>query len=138
MIQGMFDSGSLPVLERLAEFTQARHRVLADNVANLSTPYYKPRDLDPRAFQAQLGEAIDRRRQTAARSAGALDAASLESGADTLEGDGNTGVLFHDQNNRDLERIMQHMAENTLAHRTAVELMRNQFEHMRTAIRERV
>ena len=40
MIKGMFDSGALPALERLAQFTEARHRVLTNNIANLSNPYY--------------------------------------------------------------------------------------------------
>ena len=46
--------------------------------------------------------------------------------------------MFHDQNNRDLERTMQHLAENTLMHSTEIEVMRNEFSIMLTAIRERV
>jgi flagellar basal body rod protein FlgB len=50
----------------------------------------------------------------------------------------NEGILFHDENNRDLERTMQHLAENTLAHNTAIELIRNQFQMLQVAIRERI
>ena len=46
--------------------------------------------------------------------------------------------MFHDRNNRDLERIMQNLAENTLTHNAAIEMLRHEFELLRTAIRERV
>ena len=47
------------------------------------------------------------------------------------------GILFHDQNNRDLERTMQHLAENTLTHNTAIEMLRNEYAMLAMAIRER-
>ena len=73
MIAGMFDNGAMPVLERVVQFTQARHRVLTDNIANLSTPYFKPRELSPESFQATLRDAIDQRRTRANPIAGPLN-----------------------------------------------------------------
>jgi flagellar basal body rod protein FlgB len=104
MIQGMLNSGAIPALQRLVQFTGARHKVLTNNIANLSTPYFKPADLDTKAFQPSAT---------------------------------NDNILFHDQNNRDLERTMQRLAENTLTHNAAIELLRSEFDMMRTAIRER-
>ena len=65
MIKGIFQSGSMPVTEKLVQFTGARHQVLTNNIANLSTPNFRPRDLDPQAFQAQLGKAVEERRTRA-------------------------------------------------------------------------
>ena len=144
MIQGMFDHGAMPVLERAIQFTQARHGVLSDNIANLSTPYYKPRDLDPESFQGALREAIDRRREGFNPTAGPLevrDTRQIKFGVgriDAVAQPSHDGVLFHDQNNRDLERTMQRVAENALAHNAAIEILRNEFSIMLTAIRERV
>ena len=144
MIAGIFDSGAMPVLERLVQFTSRRQAVLADNIANLSTPYFRPRDLDPRSFQAALREAVDRRRATATPTSGPLplrDTDQLRFGSDRIEtrpAPLNENILFHDRNNRDLERIMQDLAENTMAHNTAIEMLRNKFNLMETAIRERV
>ena len=144
MITGMFDSGALPVLERVVQFTEARHRVLADNIANLSTPFFKPADLDPGGFQAALGDAIDRRRGRPVPGRGPLslgDTRQIRFQAGGLEvrpGATNQNVLFHDRNNRDLERTMQHLAENTLAHNAAIEMIRNEMEQLRLAIRERI
>ena len=50
----------------------------------------------------------------------------------------NENILFHDQNNRDLERTMQKLAENTLSHNMGIELLKNQFDLLKTAIRERM
>jgi len=144
MIAGMFDNGALPALERLVQFTGRRHEVLTDNIANLSTPYFKPRDLDPREFHAALGDAIDRRRQRMNRVDGPLDLRDTRSmafrpnGIDTRPSQMHEGVLFHDENNRDLERTMQKLAENTIAHNAAIEMVRNQFQMLLTAVRERV
>jgi len=59
MLSSLFQSSSLPVLEQVVNFTEARHGVLAGNIANLDTPGYKTRDLSPETFQQQLKEAIE-------------------------------------------------------------------------------
>ena len=143
MIQGLFNDGSLPALERMVQFTEQRHKVLVNNVANLSNPYFKARDLDPRAFQQTLADAVDRRRGTPTGD-GELemdDTGELgfhQDGIVARPSEVNDTILRHDQNNIDLERNMQRLAENTLAHNAAIELIRTQFALLQTAIRERV
>lgn len=144
MIKGMFSYGSMPVLERMIEFTSARQELIAHNIANLDTPYYKPIDLDPAKFQAQLRDALDDRSGRPNPMRRPLELR----GSDQVEvRDGsmsftphqqNENILFHDQNNRDVERTMQDLVENTLTHRTSVELLKSEFDLLRTAIRERV
>lgn len=144
MIAEIFESGALPALERLAQFTEQRHKVLVNNIANFDTPFFKPRDLDPKSFQDALGKAIDRRRATITPMRGRLDISDtrqLTFYSDRMAVDAaptNQNILFHDQNNRDLERTMQHLAENTLAHNVAIELLRSEYALIETAIRERV
>jgi len=143
VIQGLFDNGAMPVLERMAQFTQERHRALTHNIANLSTPYFKPVDLDTDSFQLALRDAVDERRGRIGQD-GPLplnDTRQLTFGPDWMRSRPqrtNQGVLFHDENNRDLERIMQDLAENSIAHNMAIEMIRNQFAMLRTAIRERL
>ena len=145
MIKGVFDYGALPVLERLVQFTSARHKVLADDVANSSTPYFKPRDLDPSAFQATLRGAIDRRRDEGINPvAGPLRLRDTRQvrfqpgRVDARPRATNEGILFHDQNNRDMERLMQNLAENTMTHNAGIELIRNELGLLRLAISGRV
>ena len=144
MINGMFDYGAMPALERVVQFSQERHRVLSDNIANMSTPYFKPSDLNPKSFQAALGDAIDRRRYRPNPTSGPLELHDTKElhfvpgGLEVNPQPSHQGILFHDQNNRDLERTMQSLAENTLAHNIAIEVLRNEFSIMLTAIREQV
>jgi flagellar basal-body rod protein FlgB len=144
MICGMFDSGALPALTRLVQFTHVRHQVLTHNIANLSTPYFKSRQLDPRGFQASLASAIDRRRTTPNPIRDPLEIRDTRTfqfkpgGIDAKPQSANDNVLLHDQNNHDLERTMQRLAENTMANNAALEMIRNQLGMLRLAIREQV
>lgn len=143
MIKGLFDKGAMPTLEKVVQFTEQRHRVLADNIANLSNPYYKGKDLDPASFQATLRDAVETRRSSPTPATGRLrpsDTNEVKFGRDGMTvkpSEVNETVLFHDQSNVDLERTMQRLAENTLTHNLSVELVRNQFEMIKLAIRER-
>jgi len=144
MIVGMFDDGALPVLERMVQFTERRHRLLANNIANLSTPFFKPTDLDTESFQRELGRAIDARRRTRTPTSGPLPLESTrqmrfhEDGMEVRPQPTHDNILFHDQNNRSLERTMQHLAENTMAHNMAIETLRSRYGILQLAIRERV
>ena len=144
MIKGMFNYGSMPVLERMVQFTGARQELIAHNIANFSTPYFKPTDLDPVKFQGQLRDAMQRRSRgpnslRRELELGNTDQVRVSRGQmDYRPAQKNENILFHDQNNRDIERTMQDLVENALAHRTSVELLKSQFDLLRTAIRERV
>ena len=46
--------------------------------------------------------------------------------------------MFHDGNDRSMERLMQRVHENVYAFRMASQMLRNQFELLNTAIRERM
>lgn len=144
MLSSVVTSGPLPALEATLSFAGQRHAILAHNIANLSTPGFIPMDVSPKSFQAALGKAIDDRRARGFDH-GPLDfKASREMSMDargrlriTPRTPGN-GVLFHDRNNRDLERTMQDLAENAGVYRLSAELIRNRLEHLRAAIAERV
>jgi flagellar basal-body rod protein FlgB len=127
VIDGVLNAEAIPVLERLARFAGARHRLIANNIANIDTPGYRPVDLSVSDFQAQLAEAVDGRR--AGRPAPSWELEPRPTAAN---------ILFHDGNDRDLERTMQDLVENFLTFRTATELMRSRFDLIRTAIRERI
>jgi flagellar basal-body rod protein FlgB len=142
MIQGLFQSGSMQSLEHLTRFTSARHDLLTHNIANLTTPHHRAVDLSPEQFQASLRDAVDRRRRGADPVGGELqlrDDAQMRVQGErvTFRPHVQDGVLFHDRGSRDLERTMQSLAENTLTHNAALELLRNQFDLLRAAIRER-
>lgn len=144
MIEGMFNSGSMPALERLVQFTGERHKVLTDSIANISTPNHRPRDLEPAEFQAALRDAVERRRGSDRPMKGELemrDTRHMSFEPDRIDADpgpADRNILFHDRNNRSLEHLMQGLAENQLMHDAGITMLRNEFEMLKMAIRERV
>jgi flagellar basal-body rod protein FlgB len=144
MIDGVTNSGSLPVLERLLQFTGQRHRIITNNIANLSTPGFQPADVSVTEFQEHLGKAIDARRSDFGEASGPLHMQStreIEFQPTTMElhpqavGD---NMLFHDGNDRDVERTMQDLVENFMTYRAAAQLIKSRFESLAVAIRERM
>ncbi len=61
MKPGMFNGTTIPVLEQVVNFAQARHGVLAGNVANMDVPGYKTQDLSQDLFQERLKDAVAQR-----------------------------------------------------------------------------
>ena len=138
-------AGAMPALELTMRFAGQRQRLIAHNVANLETPNFQPLDVDPRHFQAMLGEAIADRRSRNGGGHGALRWKSTgqiersgRGGLTLRPGTSSGNILFHDRNNRDLERTMQDMVENAAVFRTAADLLRSRTDMLRQVISERV
>ncbi len=144
MIDGVTNGEGIDVLERLFQFAGQRHRLIVNNIANLDTPGFRPVDLSVSAFQQQLSKAIDARRDQSGPAGRTLlledsDQVEFRPGGLVVHPE-PTGenLLFHDENDRNLERIMQDLVENFLAFRTAADLLRSRFALINTAIRERL
>lgn len=144
IINDLNSAGSMPTLEKMFLFAGQRQRLIANNIANIDTPEYQMQDVDPKAFQKMLGDAIDRRRRTNGGTFGQLGfggnrqvvmQGSRMRFKPTASG---TNVLFHDRNDRDLERLMQQLVENTSTFRVAADLMRQNRNQMKLAIAQRV
>lgn len=143
MFQGIFQSTAVPVLEQVVNFSQARHTVLAGNIANLGTPGYHSRDLSVEDFQTRLKEAI-----------AARDEGSAQQSAGQVQSLGNPdlprkdlmaevskdpkSILYHDQSNDAVELQVTEMVKNQLQHNTALTILGSQFRLLQTAISERV
>lgn len=149
LIDGVTNADAIPVLERLMQFSGARHRVIVNNIANLDTPAFLPKDVDVDAFQKQLADAVDEKRKGkndnkktgSPRELNFKDSDEVEfteQGIKLNPQPAGQNILFHDGNDRDLERTMQAMVENFSVFRTAAQLLRNRFDLINTAIRERV
>jgi flagellar basal-body rod protein FlgB len=144
MFQGIFRSTTIPVLEQVVQFTQARHEVLAGNIANLGTPGYVARDLSVVDFQAQLQDAIEARQQPpAAMSPGETTVSPGQSGAEQSDPVAEVAkdprsILFHDQSDNAAELQVTEMVKNQLQHNTAMAILTDQFRLLQTVISERV
>ena len=136
MFQNVFNSTTIPVLEQVVNFSQARHTVLAGNVANMDTPGYQVRDLSVDDFQKRLANAIEAQRQpTAHRSPGEPDYEPPEPLAEVSENP--KSILYHDNSNVGIEHQVTEMVKNQMQHNLALSLMVHQFELLRAAVSER-
>jgi flagellar basal-body rod protein FlgB len=140
MLANLFDSTTIPVLQEVVNFSQARHTVLAGNIANMDTPGYKVRDLSVEDFQSRLQQAIEVRRQPPASSETVSPGEiGLGGGEPMAEIAKNTKtIMHHDQNNVGMEHQVTEMVKNQMQHNMALSLMVNQFRLLETAISERV
>ena len=139
---GLFSSGAITSLEKVLRFSEARHRYLAENIANVTTPGYRAKQLDVNSFQAALRDA------GAARSRRGGKFEMAESDEIKLDSAGRLRVrpsfvptqnlLFHDGTNASIERQMADLAENTMTHQAATELLKGYFDGVSKAIRGRV
>ncbi len=144
-LKDLSTTNSLPALSALMSFAGQRQQLIANNIANISTPDYRMKDVSTSQFRERLAEAVEDRRRKFDGVRGELDIRrSQELRQDSTgrlrltprETEGN--VLFHDRNNRDLEGLMQDMVENAGVFRMATELIRSEMGLLRTAISERV
>ncbi|MBN1510838.1 MAG: hypothetical protein JXB13_02395 [Phycisphaerae bacterium] len=140
--ENLINRGSMPVLVSTAAFTEERHRMIAENVANIGVPGYKTRQLDVKAFQKTLGRALDRRgtdprnpfvlqgnRQVHTNERGEVVVTPAKRPVENL--------LFHDGTNLSIERQMSDLAENAMMHELTNTLLRTRYDGFHKAIRGR-
>ena len=128
-IERLLNQDGTPVLEQMLHFTAARHRLIAQNVVNISTPGYRQVDLSLEKFQKVLAERVN---QSAGESEESFSDLTAE--VETPR----RGILFHDGQTRSMEQLMSDQAKNALMHNLAIELLRRQFQTMETALKERL
>jgi flagellar basal-body rod protein FlgB len=145
MIHDLATAGAVPVLEAVLRFSAQRQRILAHNIANLTTPDFRPADVSTEGFARTLRDAVDRRRGQTGGEHGELDLRSTREVQ--VDPDGRMrlkpstpgpNLLLHDRNNRDLERSMQDLVENVTVFRVASDLLRSRYALLNTAITERI
>ena len=142
-ISGITDRGAVPGLVATLAYTQACHKVIAENVANWQNPDYQAKRLDPRVFQRDLARAFEQRggdvNQPFALPAteqfhldrrGSLRVTPIDRPTEN--------VLFHDGTNMSIERQMSDLAENAMTHEMDTQLLKERYDGLRKAIRGRL
>ena len=128
------------LLEKVAVFTQKRQEVLAGNIANISTPGYRTRDLPVADFQKALQKALQKAidmQQPKPPSIGEQLFPDLFHGGTPVDvfepelfhaeerkpGD----LTFQDSANRSIETEVMEMTRNSMTQAAAIELLTAQF-----------
>ncbi len=133
MINQLLGSTTLPALEESLRFTEARHEVLAGNIANWSTPDYEVRDLSVTEFQRRLKEAIELQQSYQRPSIRGLSRSKRGDPLREVRQSLKT-IRYHDGSNVGLEQQVTELVKNQLMHNTAITLLQNQFRMLQTAI----
>jgi len=150
MLSTLFGTSSVPLLEQVVNFTEARHGVLAGNIANLDTPGYTTRDLSPELFQQKLREAVEASRAPSmstygygnygnnmSQSADSVSRVDRNFAAFDHVKDSYNSILRHDGVDVSMENQVNQMVKNQQEHNMAVGILSNQFRLLRAAISER-
>lgn len=148
MLSDLTNSGAIPTLSAALRFSSERQKLIAHNIANVSTPNFIQRNVSVSDFRRALSEAVENRRRQSGGESGELGFGN--SGSIQVQPDGSVqlrpdqtaassegGILFHDKNNRDLERLMQDSVENAAFYRMNVDLLRTRFDLIKSAIAQR-
>lgn len=139
-IDRLLHSSTRQALEHTAKFAEERHKTLVENVANIDTPGYATKQVDPRSFQKALRSALNEIGDDAAPLTIHSEQARTDSTGclrvtPTTKPPQNT--LFHDGTNARLEALMTDTQDNAMSYDLAVTMLRNRFESLLTAIRGR-
>lgn len=145
MLQSLLNSSTIPLLEKVAVFSERRQEVLAGNIANIDTPNYKTRDLPVNEFQEALKQAVVQRRQldspgraSFAESPQSRPLSQIFSG-ELFQARRATpaNLTFQDGGNRSIEHEMMEMSKNLMMQNFAVELMTAQMNLLQSVISEK-
>jgi flagellar basal-body rod protein FlgB len=121
-INAMIDDSTVEALRRFLDVDVARYKLIATNLANIDTPGYRTRDLD---FRSELRRAA----QEPAGQSGLTDASYSPVSRSVR------GLMERpDGNNVSVERETLLMAETQMKFNLAVQLVKDEFHTISTAI----
>jgi flagellar basal-body rod protein FlgB len=138
MIANLVTTPGIELLERTLNFTEQRHQMIVQNIANIDTPGYVQQDVSVKDFQAALAKAIDRQHSefNVGFEPESTDEVTFFPGSSSVELTPKSvgGPAFHDRGARSADMLMAQLGENGLAHNMAAQLLRGKFDTLRSAI----
>ncbi len=140
-VNGLIGNRTLSAVEKMAAFTEARQKVIAENIANVDTPGYRHKDVDLRSFQQALAGALSSGRDDAPLGQVASDQVRYDAaGRMVLEPsvDQADNTMFHDGTNGSIEQDVSEMARNLVLHQVSIDVMRHHYGMLQKAIRGRM
>jgi len=142
---GLFKHDSIPAIEQVLRFCHLRHRQIVNNIANVDTPHYRPKDLSVDEFQGALTRALASREPAPGRARTGLPplaGRNIRPSGGTFEvapaRSSHEGPMRHDGNTVSIEAEMSNLSKNALTQRVFTRLLVNRFQALRTAIRGRM
>ena len=139
MIASLVSTPTTTLLEQTLNFTEQRHNVLLEDIANVDTPGYVQRDVSVEKFQGALQDAVAKRRASnndayQPKSNSAVNFYAGSSLVQTKPEETVNSVAFHDRGVRNMEYLMGQVADNAMAHNTVTQLLKSRYDWINKAI----
>jgi flagellar basal-body rod protein FlgB len=122
MIDALFSQTNYVAVKKMLDATALRHEAIASNLANLETPHYQRKDVNP-SFASELHQAM-----------GSQDPARIESLQPSLAVDASARANTLDGNTVQLETELLNLNQNSIAHTLETQLVTGQLLRLRLAI----
>ena len=129
MADSLVNDSTLNALEKALDISTKRHALITNNIANVDTIGYTPKDLD---FKKTLRKALDSNSINLQRT----HPQHIQIGPSAtgqIQGDGAVKEL---KRRPDIDKEMAHLVENNIKFRTSVEMLLRKMHMIRHAIAE--
>src|SRR3990170_2927992 len=113
---------SATLLEKMLDVSSIKHKVIANNIANVNTPGYKKMDV---SFADQLEKAVNESFMNKFDTLQPKIVVSKEDASDTVRNDGN---------NVDMDKEVSSLVKNTLSYSIFTQLLAKKYEGIKSAI----
>jgi len=113
---------SATLLEKMLDVSSVKHKVIANNIANVNTPGYKKMEV---SFSDQLEKALN---ESAMNKFDTLQPKIVISKEDTSE------TARNDGNNVDMDKEVSSLVKNTLTYSIYTQLLAKKYEGIKSAI----
>jgi flagellar basal-body rod protein FlgB len=128
--QFVFDRIGVPDFQKYLDLSSLRHKLISGNVANVSTPGYRSKDID---FQGEFARATSRTNHLAGTvtNANHLPLGQHKDKAPQVD---EQKIQGDDMNSVDIDREASNMAQNELLYTVGARLLQRKFDSLRKAI----
>jgi flagellar basal-body rod protein FlgB len=142
MIDGLISNPTVDLLEKSLSFTEQRHQVILQNIANVSTPGYVQQDVSVAGFQQAMRDAVDQRRASYNDTFEPASNETVEFSPPSGYGsevrvktkDTQNAMAFHDKGVRSIEDLQSDLADNALAHNAVAQMLKSRYDWVMKAV----
>ena len=113
---------SATLLEKMLDVSSVKHKVIANNIANVNTPGYKKMEV---SFADQLEKAVNESSMNKFDTLQPKIVISKEDSSETVRNDGN---------NVDMDKEVSSLVKNTLTYSIYTQLLAKKYEGIKSAI----
>ncbi len=112
------------LLNKMADYTALKQKVIANNIANVNTPGYQRLDV---SFDNELNDVLESDK----------DVRTLKLGIEEAEDDGGFNPDRSDGNTVDIDKEIAEQMKNTMSYNVYIELMTKKYTILRNSMRVR-